>query len=156
MSWVPPTSRDALGEQVAGLDLGAVLDLDVGPLGDRVEGEVVPLVVFEDELRMQVALVLDDLLPGQAAARIAFDAQRLALDQVLEANLALEFREDRHVVRIPLTQRGARVDVVPVVDVASHRTDGDHVAVELPIALVEDLDLTVAVQGDSRPARRRS
>src|SRR5262249_3764767 len=56
-----------LREHVASLDALAVLDLDVRALGDRVEREGLAVRVLEDELRVQVALVLDDQLADTTA-----------------------------------------------------------------------------------------
>ena len=49
-----------LGQEGAGGDLLAFLDFDAGPLGDVVEVENLAFAVFDDDLRVQVALVLDD------------------------------------------------------------------------------------------------
>ncbi len=95
-----------LGQQGAGGDLLALLDLDAGPLGDVVEVEDLALGVLDEDLRVQVALVLDDRAAG-VARRVDLDLHRLVLDDVLEADLAADLGEDRDVVRVPLAEHGA-------------------------------------------------
>ena len=43
-------------------------------------------------------------------------AERFAFDDVVEANPAADFGEDRDHVRIPLAQHGARLDLLAVLD----------------------------------------
>ena len=54
-----------LGQQRAGRDLLAFGDFDVGLFGQVVEVENLAAVVFQDDLRVQVALVLDDRCGGR-------------------------------------------------------------------------------------------
>ena len=57
-----------LGQKGAGRDHLAVVDLDTGPLGDVLVVERLALGVDDDDLRVQVALVLDDR-PADVARR---------------------------------------------------------------------------------------
>ena len=98
-----------LGQQGAGGDHLAVADLDAGPLGDVVVVEDLALGVLDDDLRVQVALVLDDR-PPDVARGVDLDLHRLALDDVLEADLAADLGEDRDVVRVPLAEHRAAGD----------------------------------------------
>ena len=60
MSCVPDASRGVLASSVPGGDHLAFVDFDVRPLGQVVEVEDLAVGVFDDDLRVQVALVLDD------------------------------------------------------------------------------------------------
>jgi hypothetical protein len=84
-----------LGEQVSRFDLLAVFDLDVGAFGDWIEGQRLSVLVLEHELRVEVTLVLDDLLAHRSTACVALDLHGLAVDQVLVLDRALELRKDR-------------------------------------------------------------
>ena len=72
-----------------------------------------PVLVFENDLRMQVALVLHDQVP-HVAAGVFFGVHRFAFDEILVADLAGNFGEDRDAVRIPLAKdrAGGRVLVL--------------------------------------------
>ena len=67
MSCVPDDFARRLGEQRAGGDLLAFVDFDVGLFGQVVEVENLAAGVFEDDLRVQVALVLHDHAADVAA-----------------------------------------------------------------------------------------
>ena len=103
MSCVPPTSRGVLASSVPAVTFWPSLDLDAGLLGDVVEVEDLALGVLDDDLRVQVALVLHDRAAGVAGG-VVLDPHRLALDDVLEADLAADLGEDRDVVRVPLAE----------------------------------------------------
>ena len=98
-----------LGQQGAGGDHLALLDLDARAFGDVVVGEDVPLGVLDQDLRVELALVLHDGAAGVARG-VDLDPHRLALDDVLEADLAADLGEDRDVVRVPLAEHGAAGD----------------------------------------------
>ena len=104
-----------LGQQRAGRDHLAVVDLDAGPLGDVLVVEGLALGVLDDDLRVQVALVLDDR-PPDVARGVDLDLHGLALDDVVEADLAADLGEDRDVVRVPLAEHLAAVDLLAVLD----------------------------------------
>ena len=146
MSCVPPTSRGVLASRVPAVIICALLDLDARPFGDVVVGEDVPLGVLDQDLRVELALVLHDR-PAGVARGVDLDPHRLALDDVLEADLAADLGEDRDVVRVPLAEHRAAGDHLAVVDLHLG-TVGDVVLLELAALGVEDLDLAVARQGD--------
>ena len=84
----------------------------MGPLGHVVEVENLAVGrVFDDDLRMQVALVLHDHV-ANVTGRVLLGAHRLAFDQVFEADLAAGFGENRDAVRIPFAEDGAGVGLV--------------------------------------------
>ena len=107
MSCVPPTSRGVLASRVPAVIIWPLVDLDAGPLGDVVVVEDLALGVLDDDLRVQVALVLHDR-PAGVARGVDLDPHRLALDDVLEADLAADLGEDRDVVRVPLAEHRGR------------------------------------------------
>ena len=81
MSCVPAASRGVLASSVPADDLLAVVDFDVRLLGQVVDVEDLAVVVLDDDLRVQVALVLhDDAALGAAAASLLL-AERLAFDR---------------------------------------------------------------------------
>ena len=101
------TARDVLGaldlarrlrEQFAGRDLFAVLDEQVGLLRHLDDGQTVLVLVDDDEVRVQVALVLDHHLALDLRLGVALGAERLALEDVLVADRARDLGEDRVVV----------------------------------------------------------
>ncbi len=108
MSCVPDTSRGVLANSVPAEIIVPFVDFDVGLFGHVVEVENLAAGVFEDDLRVQVALVLHDQ-PAEVTAGVLFQPHRLALDDVLEADLAADLGEDRDAVRVPLAEHLARV-----------------------------------------------
>ena len=62
--------------------------------------------VFDDDLRMQVAFVLDNH-KTRPAAGIDFAAEGFAIDQVLKANLTASLRQNWNTVGIPFANRVA-------------------------------------------------
>ena len=74
---------------------------------------------------------------------------RQAVDEVLEADDAVDFGEDRPGVGIPLGQALAALDLVAVVDEQA-RAEGDAVGRALGAVAVDDDDLHVAAHGDQR------
>ena len=86
----------------------AFVDFQVSPLGHVVEVENLAIGrVFDDDLRMHVALVFHDD-EANVTAGVLFAAHRLAFDQVFEANLAAGFGQNRNAVRIPFAEHAAR------------------------------------------------
>ena len=71
---------------------------------------------------------------------------------VLVANAALELGQDRDVVRVPLAECGAHLDLLAVGDVhlGTHRNG---VAVDLAVAVVEQAHLAVTVEHDELTRR---
>ncbi len=140
-----------LREQRAGLDLLPFLDLDVGLLGQRVNRGTLAVLVLDDDLRVQLALVLDDDLARDARLRVLLELHRLALEDILEADDAADLGEDRIVVRVPLDEHRARHDFLTVLD-AQDRADLDRVAVagvRVGEHLVHHHDLALALQDNA-------
>ncbi len=135
-----------LGQDRAGRDLLAFLHFDRGPFGQVVEVENLAGGVFEDDLRMQVALVLDDG-PPQVARRLAFGADRPAFDAVVEADLAADFGQNGHRVRVPLAEDAADFDFFVLGD-QQRGPVGNGVVFELAFLRVEDDDLAVSGEDD--------
>ena len=92
-----------LGQQRSGRDHLIVGDLDARPLGDVLVVERLAFGVDDDDLRVQVALVLDDRA-ALVAGRVGLDLHRLTLDDVVEPDLAADLGQDRDVVRVPLAE----------------------------------------------------
>src|SRR5690606_37059629 len=132
-----------LGDHRARADHLAVLDLEVGALGDGVDGDRVTLLVLEHDLRVQVALVFGDLTPDRAASGVAFDLEGLALDQVLVAHATAGLGDDRAVVRVPQAEDLPSLDLGAVREL-QHGTDGDRIAVDLTAPIVDEQGLAVA------------
>ena len=108
-----------------------------------------PVGVLDDDLRVQVALVLHDRPALVRRRRVASrPAERLALDDVLVADLAADLGEDRDVVRVPLAERSGRGLTFWPSSTSIVGAVGDVVLLELAALGVEDLDLAVARQGD--------
>ena len=115
MSCVPETSRGVLASSVPAETWSPFVDFDVGLFGQVVEVEDLAGVVFQDDLRMQVALVLHDHA-AHVAAGVLLDAHRFAFDDVLVADLAADFGENRDAVRVPLAEHRAGLDLLVLVD----------------------------------------
>src|SRR5690606_28180997 len=137
-----------LREQRAGADLLPVLDLDVGLLGHRVDRGAVAVLVLDDDLRVQITLVLDDLLARDLALGVALDAVGPALEDVLVAHRARHLGEDRVMVRIPRTQHRARRDVLALLD-AQDRAERDRVTLDLAVLVVDHDHLPAALARDA-------
>ncbi len=113
-----------------------VRDLKVGLFRDRVEGQCLAVLVFENKLRVEITLVLHDLGTVRTAPTIALDAQCLALYQVLEADTPRELGDDRRVVRVPSTQGIPHLDLLAI----RHGHQGarrNAVQVDLAVTLIE-------------------
>ena len=135
-----------LGQQRAGRDPVAFLDLDVGLFGQVVEVEDLAAVVFQHDLRVQVALVLGDDL-ALVAAGVLLDADRLALDDVLVADLAADFGQDGDAVRVPLAEHRARRNLLVLLD-QQIGAGGDFVLLQLAALRVQQEHFAVAGQDD--------
>ena len=117
-------------------------DFDVGLFRQVVEVEDLAAGVFQHDLRVQVALVLHDHA-AQVTAGILFQTHRFALDDVLVADLAADFGQNRDAVRIPLAEDRARLDVLILFD-QQVRAGGDFVLLQLATLGVEQQDFAVA------------
>ena len=105
-----------LGHERAGDDLVAFVDDDVRAGGNGIVGRRLALVVQDDDLRMQVFLVLDDdhgLLRGGFVHLLLHGD---AFDDVHELHLAALLRKDGDVVRVPLDEWLALLDLAAVLD----------------------------------------
>ena len=113
-----------LREHVAGVDVLAVVDHDVGAGREQ----VLPLVAFagfDDEGRG--ALLgrrrFDDDHLRETGDLVGLFADVLAFDDVLEVDLAAELREHGRGERIPLDERLSGFDVLSVVDLQGRAVD---------------------------------
>ena len=95
MSCVLDSSRGVLASSVPAETFSPSRTCDVGPFRNEVRLEDVAAVVLDENLRVQVALVLDDREAFDAAGRVALPADRLAFLDVLAADLPGLFRDDR-------------------------------------------------------------
>ena len=108
MSEMPDASRGVSASTVPGAICVAFVDHDDGPFGQVVDVQRLAVGVFDHDLRMQVALVVDDH-HADVAAGVAFSTHRFAFDDVLEANLAGDFGQNRNRVRIPFAEHVRRL-----------------------------------------------
>ncbi len=131
-----------LGQERAGGDLLALLHLDVRLLRKVIEIEDLAAGVFEHHLRVEIALVLDDH-PAKRSGRVFFDAARLAVDDVLVADLAAHFGKDGDGVRIPLAEQGPLLDVAVLLD-HQMRTGRHFVLLQLAALGIQQEDFAVA------------
>ena len=106
-----------------------------------------PRRVFEDDLRVQVALVLHDHV-AHVTAGVLFAAQRFAFDDVLEADLAADFGENRDAVRIPLAEDVRRLRPSLFSSTMSIGAGGNFVLLELAALGVDERDFAVAGEHD--------
>ena len=107
MSCVPDGFARRLGHERTGRNHLAFVDFQVSPLGHVVEVEDFAIGrVFDDDLRMQIALVFHDD-EANVTAGVFLAAHRLAVDQVFEANLDRPFRPKSECCADPI-RRGRR------------------------------------------------
>ena len=149
MSLVFAILRGVLGQQRACRDLLAFLDDDVRTGRNRIVGNHLVRLVTQNNLRMQVFLVLHDDDGRHARSLVELLLHRDAFDDVMERNGAWLFAKDRHVVRIPLTEHVAFLDLAVVSD-GEHGANNDVIALQLAAIFVGDEDLAVLVQNDVR------
>ena len=136
-----------LGHERAGDDLVAFVHDDVRAGRNRIIRERLALVVDDDDLRMQIFLVFDDDHGFLAGGFVHFLLHRDAFDDVVEFHLARFLGENRDVVRIPLHEGLALLDLAAVLH-GNDRTDHDVVAFEFAAVFGQDGDGTVLVQDD--------
>ena len=105
------------------------------------------LVVADDDLRVQIFLVFDDDHGFLAGGLVHFLLHRDAFDDVVELHLAGLLGENRHVVRIPLHEGLALLDLAAVRH-GDDRADDDVVAFQFAAVVGEDGDGAVLVQHD--------
>ena len=147
ISFVLAILRGVRGQTRAGGHLLAFLDLDMSAGGNRIAGEDFLLFADDDDLRMQVLLVLDDNRSHDAGRFVDFLADRHALDHVAELDPSRLFRDDRHVVGIPLDEGFPLLDSAAIGD-GNHRADHDVVALEFASIPGMDADRAVLVEHD--------
>ena len=114
---------------------------------NRVVGRGLASVVADDDLRMQIFLVLDDdhgLLAG-GFVRLLLHGD--AFKDVVELHLAGLLGQDRHVVRVPLDEDFALLDLGAIRD-GDDRTDNDSVLLQLALVVGEDGNGAVLVEDD--------
>ena len=125
-------ARD-LGEDVAGVDLVAVLDDDVGanrqevPRVERAGRELQRLAglgsLIEMRGRRSACARLDDDLARQAGDLVELLGHRDALDDVAELHDAADLGEDRHGEGVPLGEELTGLDLVALVDLEHRAVD---------------------------------
>ena len=136
-----------LGEEGAGGDGVAFVDRDLRADGNGISREGLVLRVAHFDLRIEIFFVLDDDRGNAARRFVEFALHGNAGDHVLEVQRATLFREDGHVVRIPLSEDVAFTDLLAVTDV-EEGTDHDIVVFEFLSVVVDDLDGAGLVKND--------
>ena len=138
-----------LGQQRAGRDLAAFHDFDVGLFRQVVNVQRLARLVFEDDLRVQVALGLHDQA-AFVAAGILLQPHRLAFDDVFEADLSRDFGQNGDGVRVPLTEQCAGHDLLVLGD-GQIRAGGHVVFLQFAALGIEEEDLAVSGEHDILP-----
>ena len=164
LSHARQTTRDVFGlrslarrlrHQGAGNDLFIFGHDDVRPGRYRVISDGLALFVTYDDLRMQIFLMLNDDHGLLAGGFIGFLLHRHALDDVVELHPAGFLRENRHVVRVPLNEGFALLDLAAVLD-GDDRANDDKMLFQLaPIvanngngAVLVEHNVVAVLQGD--------
>src|SRR5580704_13488526 len=112
---------------------------------NRVARNDLVFFIHDDNLRMQVLLVLDHDSAHHPSRFVNFPLHGYAGDHIPEFHFTGPFRQDRHVVRIPLNEGVTLLHRLTVAD-GDHRTDNDIVAFELPAILRVYRHRTVLIQ----------
>jgi len=86
-------------------------DFQVGLFGHVVERQALATVVFDNDLRVQIALVFSDNPALGAADGRASLRSVSTLDDLVEADSAADFGENRDHVRVPLAEHLSRLDL---------------------------------------------
>ncbi len=150
-----------MGKQLAGLHFLAFDHLDTGPGRQIVDVENLALGVLDHDLRVLVALVLnhdrplDDLgvqvldlrLRGLGTLLLGLD--RLAFDDIDEADHAADLGQNRRAVRVPLEQDRAGLDGLAILN-EENAAVGHLELVQFAVLLVQQGDLAVAFEGHGR------
>ena len=147
MSLVLAILRGVLARRWPAWTFLSFLHCDVRAGGNRVAGKDFLVLVDDDDLRMQIFLVLDDDGAHHAGRFVHLALDGDAVDHVAEFDLAGLFREDRHVVRIPLHEGLALLDLAAVGH-GDDRADDDGVAFEFAAILGVNGDGAVLVEHD--------
>src|SRR5947207_2603680 len=135
------------GQEGAGHDPVAFADHDVSGRGNGVVGHDFALFVGDDDLGMEVLLVLDDDHGLLAGGFIGLFLHRHALDDVVESDAPGFLRKNRDVVRVPLHEGVAPLDLAAVGD-GDDRADHDVVSLQFASIVGQDGQRTVLVQHD--------
>src|SRR5690606_16755008 len=106
------------------------------------------------DLRIEVLLVLDDDRGNAARRFVEFAFHGDAGDHVLEHERATLFRQNRHVVRVPLGKHRALFDPFAVAD-RKVGADNNVVRLEFLVVVVDDLDRAGLVEHDAGAVGRR-
>ena len=136
-----------LRQHGTGRGLLALTDLDMSPFRQVVDVQRFAVAVFEHDLRVQFALVIDDHA-AHGAAGVLFHPHRLAFDDILETHLAGHFGQNGDTVRVPLAK--ALTDFDFLVFFHQQFGAGRHVAFLQFTALgIENGNLAAARQHDA-------
>ena len=135
------------GHQRSGDDLVAFVDDDVRAGRNRIIRHDFALVVADDDLRVQIFLVVNDDHGFLAGRLVHFLFHRHAFDDVVEFHLAGFLGKNRHVVRIPLDERVALLDLRAVLE-GNDRADDDGVVFQFAPVVAVDGNRAVFVEHD--------
>src|SRR5262249_48367530 len=137
-----------VGEQRAGRHFLAFADAPVGFFRDVVHFQALAAVIFDNDLRVEVVLVLGDDPALGAGLLIALFAEGFALDDVLEADLAAALGEHGDTVRVPAAEHLADLHLLAFLDKQLGAVR-HHVFIENAILRSHDGNLAVAREGDA-------
>ena len=104
-----------LGHNRSGRDTGALFNFYMSFFWQIVIVERLSIAVFNNDMRMQLALVIDNHAAG-GSSRIFFQPHCFAVHHVLVADLARNFGQNRNAVRIPLADGRPRFHLLVFVD----------------------------------------
>ena len=137
-----------LGDQAARNDGVSLLHDDMRPGRDRIVRDRFTLAVGHDDLRMQIFLVVDDHQRQLAGGFVHLLLDGHTLDDVVEFDRTRFLGDNRHVIRIPLDEHFALLDLAAVRN-RDHGADDDIVAFQFVAGFfVNDEHHAVLVEDD--------
>ena len=98
--------------------------------------------IFQHDLRVQVALVIDDL-PSDGSGGVIADRHRLALNNIFQSNATAHFGQNWNCMRVPFAEWGTTFDLLIFFD-HQHRAGGHVVFLDLATLGVQNRNLTAS------------
>src|SRR5690606_39150828 len=142
----PAGFTGVFGQHGTGLNRRSILNLDDRAFGQVLDVDRLAGFIFDGDLRVQFALVLDDDHPVLAAG-FAFAAHRDPFDDVVKADAATEGGDHGDRVGVPAAPHVAIGDLVAI-GPPQFCSGGDDVRFDLTAAIVDNADLAVPGQDD--------
>jgi len=121
---------------------------DVRAGRNRIVGDHFAMFIRNDDLRVQIFLMFDDDHGFLLGRLVHFLFHRHAFDDVVEFNLTGLLGENGHVIRIPLHEGFAFLDLAAVGH-GNDRADDDGVVFRFATVIVQDGNGAVFVENDA-------